>query len=589
MKKNSVFSVMFILFLTKILGFWKLRIFAQLFGASHELDIFWAAFTIPDIIFMVLVAGSINAAIIPILTDELYDKGNREFNRLFRQLTTVFFFLCIVIVLGMFIFAPQITNWVVTNEYAHKILNSGYRISQSDYSLFLNLFRIGLLSPLFLSVSAFVTAYLQVRKQFFITTLAPLFYNLAMIAGTYILVVFFKFDVTAIAISAVIGSIIHLLIQVPLLIKYYKQDNGISISVKEIVENSNIWKTFKLAFPRMISILGEQFNTIVNTFISFTLAAGALSAYRFATSLHLFPINIIGSAVAQVALPDLAKYSCQKEEGNFKKVLNDSIQLSLYLIFPLVAIILVLRLPIVRLVYGTGAFDWQDTLLTAWCLALLTVSIVGQTIVQILLRAFYALKNTWRPLVAISIGIIVNLFGAYFLTNFFSHYYDWRPILEQVWLQVANANGDGVAPVLRSFLGDISIWATTRGDSTLAVGGLALSLSLSYLLQMIVSSLMLNKVKKVLSWKETVYPALLKFLNMLIMIVGMYIVFKLFDFKLDTSRTIYVLILTAVTSIYGLLSYLLGSKLFSPNEYRVAGNIVRRLKNRLPSGNNLSE
>jgi putative peptidoglycan lipid II flippase len=145
MKKNSVFSVMFILFLTKILGFWKLRIFAQLFGASHELDIFWAAFTIPDIIFMVLVAGSINAAIIPILTDELYDKGNREFNRLFRQLTTVFFFLCIVIVLGMFIFAPQITNWVVTNEYAHKILNSGYRISQSDYSLFLNLFRIGLL------------------------------------------------------------------------------------------------------------------------------------------------------------------------------------------------------------------------------------------------------------------------------------------------------------------------------------------------------------------------------------------------------------------------------------------------------------
>ncbi len=589
MKKNGVFSVMFILFLTKILGFWKLRIFAQLFGASHELDIFWAAFTIPDIIFMVLVAGSINAAIIPILTDELYDKGKREFNRLFRQLTTVFFFLCIVIVFGMFVFAPQITNWVVTNEYAHKILNSGYRIDQSDYSLFLNLFRIGLLSPLFLSVSAFVTAYLQVRKQFFITTLAPLFYNLAMMLGTYILVVYFKFDVTAIAISAVIGSVIHLLIQIPLLIKHYKEDDGISISVKEIVQNSNIWKAFKLAFPRMISILGEQFNTIVNTFISFTLTAGALSAYRFASSLHLFPINIIGSAVAQVALPDLAKYSCQKEEGNFKKILNDSIQLSLYLIFPLVGIMLVLRLPIVRLVYGTGAFDWQDTLLTAWCLALLTVSIVGQTVVQILLRAFYALKNTWRPLVAISFGIIINLLGAYFLTNFFSHYYDWRPILERVWFQVANANGDGVAPVLRSFLGDISVWVTTRGDSTLAVGGLALSLSLSYLLQMIVSSLMLNKIKKVLSWKETVYPALLKFLNMLIMIVGMYIVFKLFDFKLDTSRTIYVLILTAVTSTYGLLSYLIGSKFLSPKEYMAAGNILKRLRNKLPNGNNLSE
>lgn len=587
-KKNSVFSVMFILFLTKILGFWKLRVFAQLFGASHELDIFWAAFTIPDIIFMVLVAGSINAAIIPILTDELYDKGNKQFNRLFRQLTLVFFFLCAVLVVVMFFLAPQITNWIVNNEYAHKLLNSDYRIGQSDYKMFLNLFRIGLLSPLFLSISAFVTAYLQVRKQFFITTLAPLFYNLAMIIATYILVVFFKLDVMGIGIAAVIGSVIHLLVQIPLLIKYYKEDNGTEISVKEIVTNTNVWKAFRLAFPRMVGVLGEQFNTIVNTFISFTLTAGALSAYKFAFSLHLFPINIIGSAVAQVALPDLAKYSCKNEEGNFKKVLNDSIQLSLYLIFPLVAIMLVLRLPIVRLVYGTGAFDWQDTLLTAWCLALLTISIVGQTVVQILLRAFYALKNTWRPLVAITFGIVINLLGAYYLTNFFSHYYDWRPILEQVLLQVANANGSGVMSVLKSFFQDASVWMTSRGDSNLAVGGLALSFSLSYFLQMIVATAMLNKVKKVLSWEETMYPALLKFLNMLIMIVGMYFVFKLFDFRLDTSRTVYVLMLTGVTSVYGLLSYLLGSKIFSPREYNMAEKIIKRLKGRFRNGSNIS-
>ncbi len=578
---------MFVLFLTKILGFWKLRIFAQLFGASHELDIFWASFTIPDIIFMVLVAGSINAAIIPILSDELYDKGNRQYNRLFKQLTMVFFLLCLLIVVVMFIFAPQITNWVVNNEYANRVLNIGYQMSASDYPLFLKLFRIGLLSPLFLSLSAFVTAYLQVRKQFFITSFAPLFYNVAIIIGTYILVTYFKFDVTAIAISAIIGSVLHLLVQIPLLIKYYKQDNGISITVKEVVENSSVWKAFKLAFPRMIAVLGEQFNTIVNTFISFTLTAGALSAYKFAFSLHLFPVNIIGGAVAQVALPDLAKYACQKEEGNFKKVLNDSIQLSMYLIFPLVAIMLVLRLPIVRLVYGTGAFDWQDTLLTAWCLALLTASIVGQTVMQILLRAFYALKNTLKPLIAISFGIVINLLGAYFLTNFFSHYYDWRPILEQIWLQIENANGSGVPFVMKSFIDDLSIWVTTRGDSTLAVGGLALSISLSYILQMIVGVTMLNKVRKVLSWKETMYPILLKLLNMLLMIIGMYVVFKLFDFKLDTSKTVYVLMLTAVTSSYGFLSYLIGSKLFSPHEYGMAINILKRIKGRFRNGTNL--
>ena len=588
MKKNGVFSVMLILFLTKILGFWKLRIFAQLFGASHELDIFWAAFTIPDIIFMVVVAGSINAAIIPILTDELYDKGSKQFNKLFKQLTSVFFLLCAVLVFVIFLFAPTITDLVVNNEYASKVLNIGYRIDSTDYNQFLTLFRIGLLSPLFLSLSAFVTAYLQIKKQFFITTLAPLFYNLAMIIGTYVLVFFFKLDVTGIAISAVIGSVIHLLIQIPQLVKYYKESNGEPVSIKEVIGNSSIAKAFRLALPRMFSVLGEQFNTVVNTFISFTLTAGALSAYKFAFSLHLFPINIIGSAVAQVALPDLAKHSCMNEEGEFKKVLNDSIQLSLYLIFPIVAVMLVLRLPIVRLIYGTGAFDWQDTLLTAWCLALLSISVIGQTAMQILLRAFYALKNTWRPVIAIMFGIVVNLLGAYYITNFFSHYYDWRPILEQVWIQVATANGEGLLPVLKSFLKDISVWVTTRGDSTLAVGGLALSISLSYFLQTIISVKMLNKIKKVLSWKETMYPVLLKMVNMLVMIVGMYIVFKLFDFKLDTSRTVYVLILTAVTSSYGFLSYLLGSKVFSPKEYEMALNILKRIKGRFRNGTNLT-
>jgi len=587
-KKNSVFSVMFLLLLTKILGFWKLRIFAQLFGASHELDIFWAAFTIPDIIFMVVVAGSINAAIIPILTDELYDKGKSSFNKLFKHLTIYFFLLTSVLILIAFIFSPQITDWIVNNEYAHKVFNMGYRINESDYPLFLNLFRIGLLSPLFLSLSAFVTAFLQVKKQFFITSLAPLFYNLAIVFGTYILVKYFQLDVTAIAISAVLGSIVHLLVQIPLLNKYYKENEEEPLDFKEMINSTGVMKAFKLAYPRMLGVLGEQFNTVVNTFISFTLTAGTLSAYRFAYSLHLFPVNIIGSAVAQVALPDLAQYCCKGQSENFKKVLNDSIQLSLYLIFPIIGIMLVLRLPIVRLIYGTGAFDWQDTLLTAWCLALLSVSVVGQTVVQILLRAFYALKNTWKPLVAIVVGIVVNLLGAYYLTNFFSHYYDWRPILEQVWVQVATANGQGVLSVLKSFLSDTAHWMTTRGESDLAVGGLALSLSLAYFVQMIISSVMLNKIKKVLTWKETVYPALLKFLNTLIMIVGMYFVFRLFDFQFDTTRTVYILILTAVTSIYGAFSYLVGSKIFSPKEFEVAEKFLKNMGNKLfRNGNNL--
>ena len=585
MKKNGVLSVMFLLFITKILGFWKLRVFAELFGASHQLDIFWAAFTIPDMIFMVLVAGSVNAAIIPILSDQLYDKGKKSLNELFKKLSLYFFLICLFLILLAFILAPQITNWIINNEYANTVLNLGYRIDKGDYSLFLTLFRVGLLSPLFLSISAFITAYLQVRKQFFVTSLAPLFYNLGMIFGTYLLVKVFHFGVTGIAISAVIGSFVHLLIQLPTLKKYFKEKLE-----KEEVENGNLQskevrKAFTLAFPRMLGVLGEQASTVVNTLISFTLNAGALSAYKFAHSLHLFPVNIIGSAVAQVALPDLAQYCCKKDEQSFKKVLNDSIQLSLYLVLPIVAILLVLRLPIVRLVYGTGAFDWEDTILTSWSLALFSGSILGQTIEQILLRAFYALKNTWKPLVSIVIGVLINLLGAYYLTNFFSHYYDWRPILEQVWIQISQANGNGVMPVIESFFKDIIEWMTTRGDSNYAVGGLALSLSLSYLLQIFVSALMLNGIKRVITWKDTISPIIMKILNTLIMILGMYFVFKLFDFRLDTTRTVSIIVLSIITSTVGLILYLLGSKIFSNSEYEMSINMIKRILNRIKNGN----
>jgi len=112
-----------------------------------------------------------------------------------------------------------------------------------------------------------------------------------------------------------------------------------------------------------------------------------------------------------------------------------------------------------------------------------------------------------------------------------------------------------------------------------------LSLSLSYLTQIVISSFMLNGIKKVITWKDTVGPILMKVLNTLIMIFGMYFVFKLFDFKLDTSRTIPVLVLFAVTSTVGLLLYLLGSKVFSPREYKMSISMIKKMSNRVMNGN----
>lgn len=579
-QKNSVFFVMLLLLVTKVLGFLKLRTIAQLFGATHELDIFWAAFTIPDMLFMILVAGSINAAVIPIFSDILHKEGRERLNKFFNYLTLIIGVFCVFIAVLFFIFTPQITTLLIESDISRNMLDIAQRIDNSDYEMFVLLTRIMLISPVLLGISSLITGYLQVRKQFFVTSLAPLFYNLAMMAGSWILVAFFKMGVEGIAISAVIGSLLHFLIQLPKLKDYY--DTKFKIDIRTFLDglkNTQTKLALKLAIPRTIGIFGEQINVVVNTLISFSLASGALSAYKFALSLHTFPINIIGSAVAQVALPDLAE-NCD-QEAEFRKVLNRSIQISLFLILPVVAILIVLRLPLVRLAYGTGAFDWRATIITAWCLVLLSFSVLGQTVVQILLRAFYALKETWLPLIAITVGILVNIVFAILLTNFFSHYYDWRPIVEQMFLQITEANGSEFFNVFSSFLRDTVRWSTQRGDSDLAVGGLSLSLSISYIVDMILLSILLNGKRKILTWKESIYPTIKKLLNTALMCIGMYFVFKLFDFQLDTTRTVSIVILTVVTTLYGVLSYWLGSKVFNIKEISIIDDFLIDLKGNL--------
>jgi putative peptidoglycan lipid II flippase len=571
---------MFLLFITKILGFWKLRVFAELFGASHQLDIFWAAFTIPDMLFMLLVAGSINAAVIPTFSEILRKEGKDSLNQFFNHLMVIISSLFIFIAIILFIFTPQLTTFLIESDILQDFLKFGERIGPEDFDLFVSLTRIMMLSPIFLGISSLVTGYLQVRKQFFVTSLAPLFYNLAMIIGSVVLVVGFDMGVEGIAISAVLGSLMHLIVQIPRFKNYY--DGRLRFGITPLIEglrNSKTMQAVRLALPRTIAVLGEEVNTVVNTLISFSLAAGALSAYKFAVSLHLFPINIIGSAIAQVALPNLAE-SCD-DEDKYCKVLNSSIQKALFLVLPIVSVLIVLRLPIVRLAYGVGAFDWRATILTAWCLVLLSFSVIGQSVVQILLRAFYALKETWLPLVAITIGIVVNIGFALLLTNFFSHYYDWRPILEQMFIQIRDVNGAGFAPVFESFIKDSLRWATTRGTSDLAVGGLSLSLSISYLVEMVVLAFLLNTKMKVITWKKTIVPSLKKAINASLMCLGMYFVFKLFDFQLDTTRTISIVILTVITTMYGFLSYFIGCKVFKIKEVALLEGIVEDIKENL--------
>ncbi len=559
---------MIVLVFSKVLGFLKLRLIAQLFGATRELDLFWAAFAIPDTLFNIIIAGSVNAAIIPVFSKVLNKKGDVHLAKLFYRLNILFLLSIIFLALLAFVFANQIGSLLVGKSLGIGFLQTAQDITTSDIKTLGWLIRIMLLSPLFLGLSSLLSAYLQIYKKFFVTALAPLVYNLVVIFIAISFVRYGGMGVEGIAWATVIGSVFHFLSQIPSFVKlfrkqtlftknFFQEMKGKVFGAKEdLVEVASV---VKLAVPRIIGVVGEQVNVFVNTLISFTLSGGALSAYKFAFSLHLFPVQIIGGAMSLVALPNLSEAFSQGKMKEFRNIYNKSVQRALFLILPMIAIILVLRLPIVRLVYGVGEFDWWATIITSWCLFLLSFAVLGQVVASLSLRAFYAIHETRLPLLVIFLTIILNIIGSYYFTNFFSHYYDWRPLVAEI------GNG-GTLLAIQSLFADMVSWFTTRNISDAAVGGLALSTSVSFLFEAILYVVILNKKVKVLTWEDSIKPFLQKFVSTFLMIVVMYMVFRLTDFNLDTTRTVNVFAILVTTSLLGIGVYIICCKLFVVEE-----------------------
>ena len=559
---------MIVLVLSKVLGFLKLRLIAQLFGATRELDLFWAAFTIPDTLFNIIIAGSINAAIIPVFSKVLNRKGDVDLAKLFYRLNILFLVSIVALSSLAFLFANQIASLLVGQNIAIGLLQTAEDITIADINYLAWLIRIMILSPIFLGLSNLLSGYLQVYKRFFVTAIAPLVYNIIVIFVALILVNNLGMGVEGIAWATVFGSIFHFLSQTPAFVRVYREKTlltknlyqemkGNLLGVKEDIQE--VFNVLRLAIPRIIGVVGEQINVFINTFISFTLSGGALSAYRFAFSLHLFPVQIIGGAMSLVALPNLAEAFANGKMKIFREIYNKSVQKALFLILPMVGIILVLRLPIVRLAYGVGEFDWWATVITSWCLFLLAFAVLGQVVASLSLRAFYAIHETRLPLLIILLTIILNIFGSYYFTNFFSHYFDWRPLVAQI------GNG-GTLEASRALLAEMSGWFTTRNVSDAAVGGLALSTSVSFLFEATLYIILLNRKVKVISWEHSVKPFLKKITSTFIMIAVMYFAFRLTDFNLDTTRTINVLLILLTTTLLGLAVYILCCKIFKVQE-----------------------
>jgi hypothetical protein len=155
--------------------------------------------------------------------------------------------------------------------------------------------------------------------------------------------------------------------------------------------------------------------------------------------------------------------------------------------------------------------------------------------------------------------------------------------------QISSADGAGFWHVFQSFIQDFWRWSTSRGDSDMGVGGLSLGLGISYVVEVLILYVLLNAKTKMITFANTVRPFLIKLLNTVLMGIGMYLLFKLFDFKLDTSRTMYIILLTLATSAYGVISYWVGSRVFKIEEVYLFEKKVKEVWNKVFKSKNNEE
>ena len=382
--------------ISRVLGIFRDRVLAGEFGAGETLDVYYAAFRIPDLIYNIVVLGAISAGFIPVFSFLL--KRDKVFGilpgkqdqawRLVSNLLNIMVLGLIVICAVMIILADNLMKFVVPG------------FAGEQFELAVKMSRIMFLSPILLGISAVLGGVLQTFKRFFIYSLAPIVYNVGIIIGALFLVNWF--GIYGLAWGVALGAIMHMLIQLGATI-------GLGWRPQFVIDfkDESMITIFRMMVPRTMSLAISQINLLVITIIGSTLAAGSITVFNFANNLQYFPLGIFGISFAIAAFPTLSELVSKKDE--FINSLSATLRQILFFIIPSASLLIILRAQIVRAVLGSGKFSWSDTVATMDTLAFFSISLFAQALIPLLTRAFYARQDTKTPFIIGIISAVINV------------------------------------------------------------------------------------------------------------------------------------------------------------------------------------
>jgi len=519
-KQNSILSAAFIITVANIssslLGLLRERVLIKLFFNNIEgqqaYEAFQVAFQIPDLLFQLIVLGALSVAFIPLFTELKRKDKKKAFtftSTVMNLVLLIFAFFSIV----AFIFARPIT-----------LARTGAEFTPEQVEIAVNLTRVMLFAQFFFAISNFLTGILQAYQRFIIPAIAPLVYNLGIIITSIFLAQYL--GIYAAGLGVVIGAALHMLIQLPLILK-----TGYRWQASFDWRFSEVKKLFKMMPPRLMTVGVGELQNLAMGFFATSIGNLSFVIINLARRLMTLPIRFFGVPISQASFPFLSEESADANRKKFNQLLLQSLNQISFLAMPASVLLLILRVPAVRLVFGTANFPWQTTIATGKVVALIAISITAQAMVQLLIRGFYALKDTRTPFMVTTISVLV-----YLMTNV-------------VGIYVFN----------------------------LGVFSLGISITVAAFVELLLMLILLQKKIQCFTFADFFLPQLKILLASFFMAVFLYLPFKILDeVVFDTTRTVDLIALTVSTSTIALLVYLYFSILFDVKELSYFNSLIAK-------------
>ena len=494
--------------LSRILGLFKYRLLTDRFSVS-DIGIFITAFRLPNTVFDIIVMGALTTAFIPVFTSYISKEKHEDANRVASTVLNISILVFLAFTAIFLIFTNQLVA----------IIAPGLKPTEMAQAIpFTRIMLLGQTLPLILG--NFLTGILQSHKRFLVPALAPVAYNFGIILVVVLLSPIIGLYVAVFGV--VIGAILFLLIQIPLC-------SHLNFRYQPIFDLSHqgVREIGRMILPRTVGLAITQLNYFANLMITSLISTRAITIFNFAQQLEQLPIGIFAATISQAALPTLSEENEKEDDFTaFKKTLLTSLHQILFLVCPAAIILIVLRIPIVRLVYGSSKFDWLATVETGRTLAFLGLGLVAEAIINLLVRGFYALHDSKTPVVVGSVTVLINI------------------CLSMI------------------FIFFIPAWERP-------VWGLALAVAIADTIYALVLIFLLNRRVNHFDPVTLLVPAIKIITAAALTGISLYIPMKLLDqLVFDTTRTVPLIMLTGIVSLIGLSVYLFITWILQIDELR---------------------